>query len=732
MESSAEHAPATPARRTRAVPALAVAAVAWLALGAVLSQLTGRVAGWFVMTDELLYERLALSVDRLHSPLPHVHGVLVGSVNQLYPLLLAPVFATGSVGSDVHAAHVLNAFVMTSAALPAYLLARRVTRDARVSVLVAVLTAAVPWIVLSSFLLTEVAAYPAFCWALLGCQAAVAAPSRRADALAIGGLVLAVLARTQLAVLVVVLPATLLVAALGDGARGREIGRRLWREHRVVVLAYGLGILAVVAMLATGRNPLGTYGTTASGNIVPGDIVQQALAHLAAVAVGCAVLPFVVGGAWLASNLVRSETRERRVFAWLATIAIVLLTLEVASFDSRFGDGIVRDRYLFYLAAPLLVAFAAALTARRLPRLSLAVPVALFVAGVLAWGLPVYQKLNVDTPVAILDNYLRRTLGGVGGARGLLIAVAVVAALLVLEGALLLGRRATAVALAAIALVLLPLESAYAFQRLFRVNGTSGSPITLDESNVLGWVDRTVGPNAHVTMIPYPAIPGDYWAGVAFWWDLEFWNKSVDANAGQPGLFEGTPSTFPKTYLRFDPHTGRANVSPASDVAQQIGDARFHIAGAPLTFDRTVFLVQPEQPWRADWVTRGLYDDGWTRPKTPARIRVFGYPGQRGAVTRSLQLFLNAPPGVTSRGYRLTSNLGAWQGAVGGDQVTLSFSVCVPAGDAAEATLTVPQTSQIYGDPSDAVSFSVPRQAGLLVARVYLSGTIGPACKPAS
>jgi len=47
--------------------------VLWLALGACLAAVTGRVADWFVMTDELLYERLALSVDRLHSPLPHVH-----------------------------------------------------------------------------------------------------------------------------------------------------------------------------------------------------------------------------------------------------------------------------------------------------------------------------------------------------------------------------------------------------------------------------------------------------------------------------------------------------------------------------------------------------------------------------------------------------------------------------------------------------------------------------------
>ena len=45
----------------------------WLALGAALAAFTSKVADWFVMTDELLYERLAMSIARTHSPLPHVH-----------------------------------------------------------------------------------------------------------------------------------------------------------------------------------------------------------------------------------------------------------------------------------------------------------------------------------------------------------------------------------------------------------------------------------------------------------------------------------------------------------------------------------------------------------------------------------------------------------------------------------------------------------------------------------
>src|SRR4051812_25066036 len=155
----------------------------WLVSGAVLSAFTSRVVDWFVMTDELLYERLALSVDRLHTPVPHVHGAVIGSINQLYPLLLAPVFASGTIADGLQRAHVLNAFVITSASIPAYLLALRVTRNVRASVLAGALTVVVPWMVLSSFLLTEVAAYPAFVWALLAFYDTVARPSARSDAI---------------------------------------------------------------------------------------------------------------------------------------------------------------------------------------------------------------------------------------------------------------------------------------------------------------------------------------------------------------------------------------------------------------------------------------------------------------------------------------------------------------------------------------------------------------------
>ena len=106
------------------------------------------------------------------------------------------------------------------------------------------------------------------------------------------------------------------------------------------------------------------------------------------IALASGILPFLVGGAWLASNLLRASSVERHAFAWLATTMVVVLTFEVASFNARFGGGIVRERYLFYLVPLFLVALFAAFTDVRLPRWSLAVPIVVLCGGFLAAPLP--------------------------------------------------------------------------------------------------------------------------------------------------------------------------------------------------------------------------------------------------------------------------------------------------------------------------------------------------------
>jgi hypothetical protein len=706
--------------RRAALPFLLTVAL-WLAIAGALSEVTKRVSDWFVMTDELLYERLALSIVRLGTPLPHVHGESISNINQLYPMLLSLVFRHGRVLHGFHEAHVLNAFVITSTALPAYLLARRVTRHTVLPIVVAVATASVVWVTLASFLLTEVAAYPAFAWSILGLHVCLSRPSARYDLLAVAGIVLAVLARTQFYILAAILP----LAIFGQAAAERRL-REAAREHRALVGVYALGALAAIVLIASGHHVLGSYSQTAKGNPLPWEVFRLAPAHLAIVALAGGLLPTVIGGGWLVSNLLKSETRERQCFAWLAIVTIVLLTFEVSSFDVRFGGGVIRERYLFYLTPLLLTAMAAGLSAARPPRWSLAVSIVVLGLGFWQAPFPTFQKLNADTPASVLNDWLLSTMRGLNGTRVFLVLAAIVIALLYVEATAFVRRTYVIAAIAALLVVALPAETAYGFKRLFAVNGTSGLPMTLDQSVVFNWVDRVVGTKPETVMIPYPVLSSDYWANVGFWWDLEFWNRSVTREAGRPNEFSGTPpGDFPKIDLRFDPKTGRANVDLDAFVAQAVAETRFHIVGEPFTTQRNVILSQPERPWRADWVSYGLYDDGWTRPHQTARIRVFSLPKQKGRTLRWLTLRLLAPEQVPPRAVSIRSDAGSWHFDVTSASIQQQVSVCVPPHGYADLTVNAAGFSQIAGDPANTETFATTRSGGVQFQQIALADETG-------
>jgi hypothetical protein len=711
------------------------AAALWLVLAGVLAGLTSQVADWYVMTDELLYERLAISIANLHSPLPHVHGELIGNVNQLYPLLLAPFFHNTLVPPGLHDAHVLNAFVMSSAAIPAFLLARRVTQSARLSYVVAALSVCIPWIAISSFLMTEVVAYPVFVWAILALHNALVSPRARHDVVLLFALGVAILARTQFAVLLVALPFALLIHEFAFAPRGtlsRRViatGRAAVSAHRVLSVAYGCFVLAALALLAAGRlsSALGTYSTTAEGNLFPNGMAHSLVEHLAPIGLGMGILPFVVGIAWLGTALVRSRIRERHAFAALATVTVVAFLFEVASYDLRFGQGRMHDRYLFYVVPLVLVAFAAALRERNWSRWPLFASVALLAMAFAYLPVIRYDKFNVDSPVAFLNGPLLDVGGSVNGARLVLAFTTIAAGLLLLLGTQLVGRRRTAVVLLGIAALTMPVQAGLAFNRLFTADGTSGRPLTQDQSVVFDWVDRKLGPGAKVTMIPYPLLYGTYFGNAAYWWNVEFWNASIQRAAVYEGAFTGTPDTFPTIPLSFDRTTGRANESPSDYVAQAVAETRFGLAGDVLDNDRGLEVVRTAKPWRAEWLALDLYRDGWTVPKMVGRIRVFATPGQTSPTMRFLTVSVRGPQGQPGRDFQLVSNASDWKAKAGVQATSDQLAVCVPPHGYADVKVIAPRFSPIYGDPrSDAAFSSYARSGGVLVTGIALADETSP------
>jgi hypothetical protein len=338
-----------------------------------------------------------------------------------------------------------------------------------------------------------------------------------------------------------------------------------------------------------------------------------------------------------------------------------------------------------------------------------------------------YDKLNVDSPITALNRTLLGLGGSVNGARVLLAFATIVVVGLLLLGSAILRRRQLTVVLIVIAFLAIPAQTALAFTRLLTVDGTSGRPITVDQSVVFDWIDRDLGSSAKVTMVPYPFLYGNYWDNVAYWWNVEFWNASVQRAAVYEGAFTGTPETFPTTELSFDRTTGRANVSPSAYSAPAIAETRFRFAGKLLDEVRGVALIQNEQPWRAEWLTSRLYRDGWTIPKVTGKIRVFPKPGQTERLRRFLTISVRGPQGVPARGFRITSNEANWQATADERGTSNQVSVCVPPRSYADVEINAPRYSPIYGDPKSEPSFgSYARSGGVLITGIALADETSP------
>ena len=713
----------------------------WMALGFGLSEVTTRITDWFVMTDELVYERLAISIGTTLSPLPRIHGVSIRNLEQLYPLLIAAVFRHGLVPGDLISAHLINAWVMSSACIPAFLLARRVTARRWPAYVVGLLTVAMPWLIYAPFLLTEVAAYPALVWALLGLHCAIVKPSSRNDLLAVLGIGLAFFARTEFVLLAAVLPIALVAYELGSTreATTAERLRKVVDRHRLLAGLYVFGAVAVIVVAATGSGlrSFSVYGQVIHGSLFwPGEVGFFA-GHAADLSLGLGILPFVVGTAWMLANVVRSSTEEGRAFACVGTTVIVLIVLEATTYDHAIGEPAL-DRFLFYLVPVVILGFLCALTDQRRPRWSLLAPVGVVVTGFITHLQPTFDwsvgiPLNSDTPIAVLYHPIAVIAGGRAGASAALAIVTIVLAALFVLGASRLRPRRFTVLLVALVLLALPGETVFMFHRLLDQSGYSYRPLTAPMNGVLDWLDEKVGTNADATLVPY-SVSSDVFVTERYWRDFEFWNKSARRDAYYPN---GDPYAwiglyFPKTILAFDPATGSVNVSPSRYVVQAVTESRFRISGPTLVETPEVMVIAADQPWRLDWMSVGLYDDGWTRPGVTARIRIFSAPDQRGRVIRTLTLQIRAPYGTQSqnRPYTVISNAGRASGKASNSFSSFArVEVCVPAHGFSDVRVSTPDQSTIPGGLSSISSSTIPRQGGIDLADVALADEIGGSCK---
>jgi hypothetical protein len=669
-----------------------------LAAAAFAEYYAARVVTWAVMTDELQTTKLATSIAESGSLVPRIHGSYYGALSQLYPLLIAPFYGLMAPPAAATAAHVLNPILLSSAAWPAYLLARSVTASRVAGYAAALLTAFTPWLVLSTTLLTESAAYPTFVWAVFLCHRAVVSPSASRDIAAIFALLLAFFARTQFFVLALALPAVLLVHELSFGESNtksvswstqlRRGARGAIASHPVLLVAYLAGVLGAGALALAGLlgRVVGNYAVPFRGDLLPSGIWHSAALHFSYVVIGCGVLPFVLAASWALVAVARPERKEANAFALLFLVLVPLLTFEVTSFDLRFTpNAFVQDRYLFYLAPLFGAAAGAALVQRTNARLRAVVAVA--VGGAFAWlaGLASYDSEVIfwASPAAAFHPALVTAaewlhLSPPLFVRLVVVACAIVAAALCVRPQV--TRSTVALTSATVVAAFGAFEAGYVFEQfaepaMTHVNSVAEAP--------RDWIDAAVPSGSTVALVPSPLEQTTYW------WEAEFWNKDVKRVLRVDGGPTFTP--FPVDDVSVDFAGGRlSGPQPANFLVVSPKETRFRLVeeAARVADVTPLRLVRVARPYRLAWATRGVSADGWTMPHQDGVLRFFGI-GRR--VRRTIIVVLSAPPEAPRPvTFTLEGGGSIRRGSVdpGGARPPVQLPICVPATGHADVVLS--------------------------------------------
>ena len=187
-------------------------------------------APW-IMGDELHYSELARSfasdgVMRLREE--------PSALRSLYPVLISPAWLADSVGTAYALTKVINVLLMTSAAIPFFLWARRLVRPT-LALVGTLLFLLLPAALYANLIMTESAFLPAFLLSVLLAALALEHPTPMRQVLAIVSIVLPVAIRAQGVVLVPILLTALVLKVLLDArASGRITFGSLRAELRSI------------------------------------------------------------------------------------------------------------------------------------------------------------------------------------------------------------------------------------------------------------------------------------------------------------------------------------------------------------------------------------------------------------------------------------------------------------------------------------------------------------------
>ena len=615
-----------------------VPAWAWLAgivAGSIVFRawLGSRMPAPFIFTDELQYQENARSLAAGEGI--RVRGEPYGIVSVLYPLVLAPAYALFDSLPDAYAAaRALNAVVMSLAAIPAFLLARRVLPTG-LSLFATLLAVALPSLAYTGTLMSENAFYPAFLLAAWALVRALEQPSLARQAVLLGACAAALLVRVQaLAILLAALTAPLLL---------RWVARRPLRPFLpLYAVVAGGAVLALVAQLARGsslNDLFGAYAVVGEGGYDLGEVLKFLFWHVAELDLYVGIFP-VAAFILLAARARSLDARAQELV--VATIALATWTLlVVAAFASRFA-GAIEERNMFVVAPLLLIALLVWIH-RGAPRPTIPAVVAALVAAVLPALIPYERFLQLKVRS---DTLMIVPLWNVQDSVTLprLDDVVLVAGLAAGALFLLVPRRYALVLPAAVlgyfALAIHPIHAGphgmeqAAADALFE-------GIRVPERD---WIDRAVPAGAEVAAL---------WTGRTHRFTVnqnEFFSRSVGPvyTLGGP-----MPGGFPETAVSVDESSGEVRGGDETIQSEYAyTDGSVALDGEPVARDvgLGLTLYRTDGPLISTTSVEGVYNDQWSGPEvTYRRVRCEG---------GTLTVALDSDPGLFDEPQTVTATSG--------------------------------------------------------------------------
>jgi hypothetical protein len=587
------------ASRAAAAPVALVALVGLSVL--VRALLAQQIPVPFIFGDELLHAELARSVLEHGTYDVRGHGV---TISFTYPLALAPAWLAGSVSTAYTLMKVVNALLMSLAAVPVYLWGRRFLSPFG-ALLAAALTLLLPGLVLTGTLMTENAFFPAFLLALLAIGVCVERPTPGRQALAVAAIGLAGASRLQGLLLVPVLvAAVVLERVLARRARGAPRAvLALWPAAALLGAAVAVYVIVKAASGAP-LTALGVYSGVAPTHYSLGGVLRWMLYALGEIGLTTALVPLAAFGLLL--TLTPRNSQER---AFLATGASALAALvALAGFAAFWLPHGLKDRYLFP-GVPVLFLGLALWVERGLPRPGSRT----LVVAAAAFGLVALMPLRtLFGSTALLGNALglvaldrwAGVVGGIGTLRGIVIGLGVVAA-----AAFAFAPRRLWPALVAGVAVLLVASSVSLF-RAVRAQARGVDALAAIGSK-RSWIDSRVGRHADVayvnaTQYEPESASGQYWEQWVPVWESEFWNRSLDRSISL-GLREPLPLFQENATL--DWPTGR--IAGVASPGYAVVDPRFAVVGSRLASGPTLALYSVRPPLRLASTEERVYRDAW-------------------------------------------------------------------------------------------------------------------------